>query len=376
VEQRLASQAAVCLLGPRQTGKTTLALEIADSRPSVYVDLESPADAARLSEPELYLDQHRDELVVIDEIQRSPGLFEVLRGVIDRGRREGKGTGMFLLLGSASSSLLRQSGETLAGRVSYLELEGFTVDETGYDDTERLWVRGGFPLSYLAADDPTSVLWRQDFIRTYLERDIPQLGSRVPAETLRRFWTMLAHRQGAPFNATDLARSLGLAVSTAARYLDLMVDLLLVRRLEPWSGNVGKRLVRTPRAFVRDSGILHALLGLENRDAILGHPVAGPSWEGFVIENLISATAGRASFYRSSGGAEVDLVLEWPGGTTWAVEVKRSLSPKLRRGFHSASEDIRPDRGFLVYPGRERFPVHPEVDAIGIAELVDLARAV
>jgi len=376
VEERLASQAAVCLLGPRQTGKTTLALEIAGSRPSVYLDLESPADAARLSEPELYLDQHRDELVVVDEIQRSPGLFEVLRGVIDRGRREGRGTGMFLLLGSASPALLRQSGETLAGRISYLELEGFTVDETGRDEVERLWVRGGFPLSFLAADDRTSLAWRQDFIRTYLERDIPQLGSRVPAETLRRFWTMLAHRQGAPFNATDLARSLGLAVSTASRYLDLMVDLMLVRRLEPWTANVGKRLTRTPRAFVRDSGILHALLGLEDRDAILGHPIAGPSWEGFVIENLIAAAGPRAEacFFRSSGGAEIDLVLEWPGGPRWAVEIKRSLTPKLTKGFHVASEDIQPDCGFVVYPGQERYPVKPGVEAIGLAEITELAR--
>lgn len=378
VEERLASQAAVCLLGPRQTGKTTLALEIAGSRPSVYLDLESPADAARLSEPELYLDQHRDELVVVDEIQRSPGLFEVLRGVIDRGRREGRGTGMFLLLGSASPALLRQSGETLAGRISYLELEGFTVDETGRDEVERLWVRGGFPLSFLAADDRTSLAWRQDFTRTYLERDIPQLGSRVPAETLRRFWTMLAHRQGAPFNATDLARSLGLAVSTASRYLDLMVDLMLVRRLEPWTANVGKRLTRTPRAFVRDSGILHALLGLEDRDAILGHPIAGPSWEGFVIENLIAAAGSRAEacFFRSSGGAEIDLVLEWPGGPRWAVEIKRSLTPKLTRGFRAASEDIQPDCGFVVYPGQERYPVKPGVEAIGLAEITELARRI
>ncbi len=378
VEDRLASQAAVCLLGPRQTGKTTLAMELSRSRPSVYVDLEAPGDLARLSEPELYLEAHRDELVVIDEIQRMPGLFEVLRGVIDRGRREERGTGRFLLLGSASPSLMRQSGESLAGRIAYLELEGFGVDEVDPEGVEGLWLKGGFPLSFLAVDDRSSLRWRQDFIRTYLERDIPQLGSRVPAETLRRFWTMLAHRQGTPFNGSDLARSLGLTTPTVSRYLDLLVDLLLVRRLEPWSGNVGKRLARTPRAFVRDSGIVHALLGLEDLEQVLGHPIAGPSWEGFVIENLISATAGRAqaSFFRSSGGAEIDLVLEWPGGPRWAVEVKRSLTPRLKRGFHSASEDIQPDRGYLVYPGSERYPVHHEVDAIGLAEIVELARGV
>lgn len=378
IESRLNDQAAVCLLGPRQVGKTTLALELADETPSIYLDLESPADASRLAEPELYLESHSDRLVVIDEVQRAPGLFQTLRGVIDQGRRSGKSNGRFLLLGSASPSLLRQSGESLAGRVAWLELEPLAIDEVKAGRADSLWVRGGFPLSLLAGDDRASMLWRQDFIRTYLERDVPQLGSRLPAETLRRFWTMLAHRQGSPFNGSDLARSLGVSGDTTGRYLDLMVDLLLVRRLEPWVSNAGKRLVKSPRVYVRDSGLVHALLGLGDLDALLGHPVAGPSWEGFVIENLISAAGDRASasFYRSAGGAEVDLVLDWPGGPRWAIEVKRSLSPRVGRGFHSAAEDISPDKRFVVYPGEERYPVSGEVEAVGLRELVADALAV
>lgn len=375
-ESRLRDQAAVCLLGPRQVGKTTLALEIADAVPSVYLDLESPADLNRLAEAELYLAAQDDRLVVIDEVQLAPGLFGTLRGVVDRGRQTGKATGRFLLLGSASPGLLRQSGESLAGRVAYLELEPLAIDEAPVAEADRLWVRGGFPLAFLARDERSSLAWREDFIRTYLERDVPQLGPRLPAETLRRFWTMLAHRQGSVFNASDLARSIDLSATTVARYLDLMVDLLLVRKLQPWISNAGKRLVKSPRAYVRDSGLVHALLGLGDLDAVLGHPVAGPSWEGFAIENLIAAAGDRAvsSFYRSAGGAEVDLILEWPGGQRWAIEVKRSLSPSVRRGFHTAAEDVGPDFAYVVYPGDERYPVSDGIEAIGLRELVAKAR--
>ncbi|MGK2954720.1 MAG: ATP-binding protein [Solirubrobacterales bacterium] len=373
----LSQQAAVCLLGPRQVGKTTLALEIAEERDSVYLDLESEADRNRLAEPELFLGGLADVLVVIDEIQRAPDLFESLRVLIDQGRRAGKATGRFLLLGSASPGLLRQSGETLAGRISYVELDPLSVDEIESGGTDRLWVRGGFPDSYLALDESVSRRWREDFIRTYLERDVPQLGPRVPAETLRRFWTMLAHSQGARFDPTVMAASLGLSGPTVTRYLDLMIDLLLVRRLEPWRTNTGKRLVKRPRSYVRDSGLVHALLGLGDLNDVVGHPVAGASWEGFVIENLIRAAGNRvdSTFYRSAGGAEVDLVLTWPDGVRWAVEIKRSLSPKLARGFHSAWQDLEPERGFLVYPGSDRYPVNQAVEAIGIHELTgDLLR--
>lgn len=371
VEGLLAHNPAVALIGPRQAGKTTLALEIAEGRPSLYLDLESAADRARLAEPELYLSDHADELVILDEIHRAPGLFEALRGIIDRGRREGRASGRFLLLGSAAIELLAQSGETLAGRIAFVELSPFDVTEVGGEQADRLWVRGGFPDSFLAADEQVSLRWRQDFIRTYLERDLPQLGPRIPAETLRRLWTMFAHHQGGLLNAAQLARGLGVSGATIAHYLDLLVDLLLVRRLPPTVANVGKRMVRSPKVYVRDSGLLHALLGLADKEAILGHPVAGPSWEGMVIENLLAICGPQtqASFYRTSGGAEIDLVLQWPDGTGWAVEIKRSLAPKLERGFHSALTDLTPECSFVVYPGQERYPLAPGVEALGLPEL-------
>lgn len=379
IERRIAPEAAllleespaVVLTGPRQVGKTTLALEMADERPATYLDLESEADRARLSEPELYFADHVDELLVLDEIQRLPGLFETLRGVIDRGRREGKPNGRFLLLGSASLDLLAQSGETLAGRVAFAELAPFDLTEVGAERLDRLWVRGGFPESFLAGTHEASLRWRRDFIRTYLERDIPQLGPRIPAETLRRLWTMLAHNQGALLNAANLARGLGVSGATIGRYLDLMVDLLLVRRLPPRLRNAGKRMVRSPKVYLRDSGLLHALLGIPDKDSLLGHPVLGGSWEGLAIENLIGV-AGRdaePSFYRTSGGAEIDLVLAWPDGREWAIEVKRALAPKLERGARSALADIEPERAFVVYPGDERYPLGEGVEAVGLAEL-------
>lgn len=359
------------LTGPRQVGKTTLALKIAEGRPAIYLDLESEGDRARLAEPELYFADHVDELLVLDEIQRLPGLFEALRGVIDRGRREGRGNGRFLLLGSASLDLLAQSGETLAGRVAFAELTPFDLTEVGSEQLDRLWVRGGFPESFLASTDEASLRWRRDFIRTYLERDIPQLGPRIPAETLRRLWTMLAHNQGALLNAASLAQGLGVSGATIGRYLDLMVDLLLVRRLPPRLTNAGKRLMRSPKVYLRDSGLLHALLGIGDKDSLLGHPVLGGSWEGLVIENLIGVAGASAepSFYRTSNGTEVDLVLSWADGREWAVEVKRTLAPKLERGLRSALDDIEPERSFVVYPGSERFPLGEGVEAIGLNEL-------
>jgi uncharacterized protein len=383
IERRVASevtallehQPAVALVGPRQAGKTTLALKIADDRPSVYLDLESAADRARLAEPALYFADHADELVILDEIHRTPGLFEALRGVIDQGRREGRGSGRFLLLGSAAIHLLAQSGETLAGRIAFVELAPFDLTEVGGERLDQLWIRGGFPDSFLAAEDSISLRWRQDFLRTYLERDIPQLGPRIPAETLRRLWTMFAHHQGGLLNAAQLARGLGVSGTTIAHYLDLMVDLLLVRRLAPHLPNVGKRLVRSPKVYVRDSGLLHALLGLADKEAVLGHPVAGPSWEGMAIENLLAAAGpgAQASFYRTSHGAEVDLVLSWPDGRHWAVEVKRSLAPTVERGLHSALADLEPERTLVVYPGDERYPLGQSIEAIGLAELCEQA---
>ncbi|HSS43367.1 MAG TPA: ATP-binding protein [Solirubrobacterales bacterium] len=363
---------AVVLTGPRQVGKTTLALEVARTVEASYLDLESEADRAKLAEPELYFADHADELLILDEIQRLPGLFEVLRGVIDRGRREGRGNKRFLLLGSASLELLAQSGESLAGRIAFVELAPLDLTEVGAASLDRLWVRGGFPESYLASQNEASLRWRRDFIRTYLERDIPQLGPRIPAETLRRLWTMLAHSQGGLLNAANIARGLGVSGATVGNYLDLMVDLLLVRRLPPRLANAGKRLVRSPKVYVRDSGLLHALLGIADKESLLGHPVVGGSWEGLVIENLIGVAGAdtEPSFYRTSGGAEIDLVLSWPDGREWAIEVKRTLAPKLERGVRSALADIEPERGFVVYPGSERFPLGDNVEAIGLAELL------
>ncbi len=359
------------LVGPRQVGKTTLALAVAEDYPATYLDLESEADRERMGSPLLYLEDHTDELLVLDEIHRTPGLFKTLRGVIDAGRREGKGTGRFLLLGSASLDLLAQTGETLAGRIAIVELNPLDITEVGSDRIDDLWLRGGFPDSFLAADDRSSMSWRHDFIRTYLERDIPELGPRIPAETLRRLWTMLAHLQGGVLNAAKLARNLGVTGATIGRYIDLLVDLLLVRRLQPRLVNVGKRLVRSPKVYVRDSGLVHALLQVPDKEALLGHPVVGASWEGMAIESLLSIVGDDAfpSFYRTSGGAEIDLVLDWRGGEVWAIEIKRTLAPKLERGLRSALEDIQPARTFVVYAGQERFRLAENVEAISLPAL-------
>lgn len=368
---------AVALLGPRQVGKTTLAQEIGDERSALYLDLESDADRAKLSEPELYLESHADRLIILDEVHRMPDLFQILRGLIDRGRRKGRKSGRFLLLGSASIDLMAQSGESLAGRISYLEMRPFDALETVEADSEQLWIKGGFPESFLAASDQLSQRWRRDFIRTYLERDIPMLGPRIPAETLRRFWTMLAHHQSGLLNASEFARSLGVDSKTVASYLDLLVDLLLVRRLEPWHGNGLKRLVKSPRVYVRDSGLVHTLLGLAGRDDVLGHPVAGASWEGFVIENLIAASpeGTAACFYRSAAGAEIDLVLDLPGQGLWVFEVKRSLSPKVERGFHHACEDLQPVRKIVIYPGKEAFPLDHGIEVMPLRQAAEALQA-
>ena len=378
LRRRLEQFPAVALLGPRQVGKTTLALQLAATTPSLYLDLEASADLARISEPSLFLQRHADKLVILDEVQRLPGLFAELRGLIDAGRRQGQANGRFLLLGSASVELIRQSSESLAGRIAILELGGLHALELGADALDKLWIRGGFPGSTLAATDGDSAEWRRQFIRTYLERDIPQLGPRLPAETLRRFWTMLAHGQGSLLNAAELGRSLGVDGKTVGRYLDLLVDLLLVRRLPPLLANVGKRLVRSPKVLVRDSGLVHTLLGLGDADAVLGHPVAGASWEGFVIETLLAVAPQGCQgwFYRTAAGAEIDLVLEWSPPRRWAIEVKRSLSPRLGKGFHQARADLQPERTFVVTPSATGYPLADGVEVMGLAELAAVLRQV
>jgi predicted AAA+ superfamily ATPase len=362
---------AVALLGPRQCGKTTLAWALDPQQPTLYLDLESEQDRAKLSEPELYLAAHQDKLVVLDEIHRAPGLFPVLRGLIDSARRAGHKSGLFLLLGSASLDLLKQAGETLAGRITYLELGPFSCQESTGQPLDTLWLRGGFPESLLATNDRISLRWRQDFIRSYLERDIPQFGSRIAAESLRRLWQMLAHHQGGLLNVAQFARNLGVDAKTAASYIDLLVDLLLVRRLPPWHANLGKRLVKSPKIYVRDSGIVHALLNIPDLETLLAHPVIGQSWECFIIENLLLAAPEntQAYFYRTSGGAEIDLLLQLPNGECWAIEIKRSLQPRIERGFHAACEDLSPARKYLVYPGQESYPLAHGIQVVSLRTL-------
>jgi predicted AAA+ superfamily ATPase len=370
IEQALADEPAVALIGPRQVGKTTLAQDIGAGRDALYLDLEDRADLAKLAEPRLFLEGQADRLVILDEIHRKPDLFADLRGIIDRGRRAGRRTGRFLLLGSASLELLRQAGETLAGRLAIVAMGPLDVREVADDRASRelLWLRGGFPDSFTARDDAQSLRRRRDFIRTYLERDVALFGPRVPAETLRRLWTMLAHGQGGVLNASRLAMALGVSATTVQRYIDLLVDLLLVRRLPPWHGNVGKRLVKAPKLYVRDSGLVHALLDIGTADDLAGHPVAGASWEGFVIETLIAAApeGTQASFYRTQAGAELDLVLDLPDGKTWAVEIKRSLAPTLSRGFHEARKTVQPDSTFVVYAGEEGYRLDDDLVVIAL----------
>ncbi len=361
----------MALIGPRQVGKTTLAHEVAAGRPSLYLDLENSSDRAKLAEPELFLARHEDKPVILDEIHRVPELFPSLRGIIDQSRRKGHGTGRFLILGSAAIELMRQS-ETLAGRIAYVDMGPLHVLETGSEAMERLWLRGGFPDSYLAENDAVSLALRGDFIRTYLERDVPMFGPRIPAETLERFWTMLAHGQGGLLNASKLASGIGVTAPTVTSYLGLFVDLLLVRRLPPYLRNVGKRLVKAPKTYVRDSGLLHALLGIGDFDALLGHPVIGASWEGFVIENLLAAApvGTQASFYRTAAGAEIDLVLELGAKHgVWAIEIKRKVGSGLQKGNHHALADISPSRSFYVHGGSDRFPMTATTEAIGLHEL-------
>lgn len=377
IERSLSAQAAVAIIGPRQAGKTTLARNIADSRPgSLYLDLESREDRDKLADPTLFLRQFELHLVVLDEIHRAPEIFSALRGLIDQGRRTGHGKGRFLVLGSASMDLLRQSGESLAGRISYVELGPFCAVELPADESAllRLWLRGGFPGSYLAEDDGVSLRWRNDFIRTYLERDVPMFGPRVPAGTLERFWTMLAHNQGALLNASRLASGLQVSSPTVQRYIDLLTDLLLVRQLMPFHSNLGKRLVKSRKVYVRDSGLVHALLGIRTFNELAGHPVAGPSWEGMVIENLLEVAPERtmASFYRTAAGAEIDLVLEVPGQGLWAIEIKRNLPGRPEKGFYSACQDLKPDRRFVVNAGSGEYPIDAETQAIGVHKLAEM----
>lgn len=378
VETRLASSPAVVLLGPRQVGKTTLASAIAGSRPNtIFLDLEREGDRAVLANPELFLPSARGHLVVLDEVQQAPELFRALRPEIDADRRPGR----FLLLGSASGELLRQSAESLAGRAATCELTPLLAAELPtHGDLialQRLWLRGGFPLSWLADSDGDSYAWRRDFIGTLLARDLPAMGVRAPAETLRRFWTMLAHLQGQLFNASQLGVALGGAShTTASRYLDLLVDALLVRRLQPYFVNIGKRLVKSPKVYLRDSGLLHALLGAVDVPALQGHPIAGASWEGFVVEQVAAALPPQATlhFYRTAAGAELDLVIE-RGTRRLGVEIKFSVAPKPTRGFWHALKDLEIEHAFIVAPVERGYPIADGVEVVPASRLDALLQA-
>lgn len=373
VERRLSRYPAVALLGPRQVGKTTLAQAIAARHPSaLLLDMERESDRAAVARPELFFPAHRDRLIVLDEVQHAPHLFAALRPEIDADRRAGR----FLMLGSASGDMLRQSGESLAGRVAYVELTPLLVAEVPADlaAVQSLWLRGGYPLSHLAPDDEASFQWRQEFLRTFLQRDLPAMGVRVPAETLRRYWTMLSHLQSQLFNASQLALALGGAShTTAARYLDTLVDTLMVRRLEPHLANVGKRLIKSPKTYVRDSGLLHALLGLATVRDLQGHPVAGASWEGFVVEQVAAhmPAGAQLGFYRTVAGAELDLVIEFRSRKL-GLEIKFSSAPKPSKGFWHALEDLQIAQAYVVAPVARRYALAQGVTVVPVWEIEPL----
>jgi predicted AAA+ superfamily ATPase len=366
----------VALLGPRQVGKTTLALKIAAqgfAKQSAYLDLELDSDLSKLSDAESYLRRFEGQLLIIDEVQRKPDLFRLLRGLTDARKRAGEKVAHFLLLGSASRDLLQQSSETLAGRIRFLELSPFSAPEVYKTDplgfnTEKLWFRGGFPDSYLAETDNESWEWRNDFISSYVERDIPLMGPQVSSARMKRFWTMLAHYHGQQVVYSEIGKSLEVSHTTIKSYLDILTDFYMVRQVQPWAGNTKKRLVKSPKIYLRDSGLLHKLLNISDFESLLGNPVVGASWEGFVVENIIQQLSGkwRYSYYRTATQTEIDLVLEGPDYQVWAVEIKKSGAPQLKKGFHIAAEDVKATHKFVVYSGSERFPLSGNTEAIGL----------
>lgn len=358
VRTRLKHYPAVALLGARQVGKSTIAGMVLEGiEKAIHLDLERPADLNKLTDPEAFFSQFRHHVICLDEIQRVPDLFPILRGVIDR-----KGTnGQFLILGSASRDLIRQSSESLAGRISYMETTPFTLRESAFADQAVHWLQGGYPRSLLSADNEISFQWREDYIRTFLERDIPQLGFRIPANTIGRFWRMLAHSHGQVLNASKLGGSMGVSSHTIRNYIDLLEQTFMVRTLQPYAGNIKKRLVKAPKVYIRDTGILHALLGIETMEDLFAHPVYGASYEGYVIENILAGLPRwEASFYRTSNGAEIDLLLT-KGMKTIAVEIKASTSPKLSRRFWNSVDTVAPDRTVVIAPISEPYPLAPNV---------------
>jgi uncharacterized protein len=366
----------VALIGSRQVGKTTLVFTIAKPQGNtIRLDLEMPSDAAKLNDPEFFLSQHSEDLVIIDEIQRKPELFPVIRALVDK---SGK-TGAFLLLGSASPHLIKHASETLAGRVIYHELNPFSVFEVGRDTANalKLWLRGGYPRSFLAESDAASMRWRSAFIKTYLERDIPQLGIRVSSVQLERFWRMLAHFHGQVWNASKIADSLAVSAPTVNHWADILEGTFIVRRVQPYFTNAKKRLVKSPKIYLRDSGLLHSLLSLSTVDDIFGHPSAGASWEGFVIEQVLSVVpeTWRWNYYRTHKGAEMDLVLFPPQSKPVGIEIKMSKSPVLGRGFHEAFKDLECKSAYCLYSGDDYYKMRENVYALPLSQIDRLAAA-
>lgn len=374
----------VALLGPRQVGKTTMAIEVANKafgKEARYLDLELASDLSKLTDAESYLRRYENKLLIIDEVQRRPDLFPTIRALVDVRKRSGERNGMFLLLGSASRDLLQQSSESLAGRIRYLELCPFSAmevhrhDPLGYNH-DKLWMRGGFPDSYLAANENQSWQWRGDFIASYVERDIPMMGPQVPATKMRRFWSMLAHYHGQQVVHSELAKSLEVSHTTIRTYLDILTDFYMVRQVPPWPGNTSKRLVKSPKVYIRDTGLLHRLLNLPDMEALLGHPVVGASWEGFVAENIITNLTDKwaYSYYRTSSQSEIDLVLEGPSDEVWAIEIKKGIAPSVSKGYYSACDDVKATKKLVVYAGNERYPLKNGVEAIGLIELLEMLK--
>ena len=374
LEKSISHNPAVALLGARQVGKTTLAQRIAENQDSIYLDLENAEDIIKLRDPKTFLDAHSDKLVILDEIQCAPDLFKTLRGLIDKNRQAGRDAAQFLLLGSASMDLLRQSSESLAGRISYIEMTGLNILEAGTSKNaiHNLWQRGGYPNSFLADDDEMAMERLEDLIKTYLERDIPQMGFRISASRLRRLWTMLAHTQGEVVNYFKLAANLEIDAKTVTKYIDILTDLLLVRRIEPWHANIKKRLVKSPRYYVRDSGVLHRLLGIGDHDTLLSNPILGKSWEGFVVENIHSVLPRLAEthFYRTAAGAEIDLVIKMPNSEIWAVEIKYGTAPKIGKHYNQTCNDVGATHKFIVYGGEDEFPIGDDVWMISLPKIM------
>jgi uncharacterized protein len=372
VEKSLKRYPVVGILGSRQVGKTTLAkmIQARIGKRVIYLDLELPSDLNKLQDPELYLSRFEDALVIIDEIQRMSSLFPLLRSLVDRNRTAGR----FLILGSASLELIRHSSETLAGRIIYHELSPFSLEETNNDNIQKLWLRGGYPESYISRHNDDSFTWREAFIKTYLEMDIPRLGIRIPSQQLRRFWTMIAHSHGQLWNASKIAGSLGISAPTVKNYLDILVETFIVRQIQPYHANIKKRLIKSPKVYIRDSGLLHTLLNLRTTEDLHGHPSLGSSWEGFIVEQILRILPDRweAFFYRTGAGAEIDLVLLDSKHKPIAVEIKYSVSPKWEKGFWNAYEDLSCKKGFIIYPGVESYPLGKNVSTLPIKNLSEI----